>query len=104
MTDEELIARLRSACFLAFDDGTNDYSSAPDAADRIEALEGERDKYRDAFNTNCLVLRGTEEHVERLEAALWKIGKTYPADNMRLIHSELHILNIVNAALKGDKT
>ena len=38
--------------------------------DRIEALVKERDRYRDAFNTNCLVLRGTEERVERLEAAL----------------------------------
>jgi hypothetical protein len=36
--DEELIARLRDACYLAFDDGTNDYGTAPEAADRIEAL------------------------------------------------------------------
>lgn len=36
----------------------------------IEQLVKERDRYRDAFNTNCLVLRGTEERVERLEAAL----------------------------------
>lgn len=41
------------------------------------------------------------DRIEQLEAALRKIGKTYPADNMRLIHSELHILNIVNTALKG---
>jgi hypothetical protein len=73
MTDEELIERLRGACYLAFDDGTNDYGTAPNAANRIEALVKERDKYRDAFNTNCLVLRGTEEHVERLEAALLEL-------------------------------
>lgn len=33
------------------------------------ALRVERDRYRDAFNTNCLVLRGTEERAERLEEA-----------------------------------
>jgi len=62
MTDEELIAWLRRDTPLSWMSGV--------AADRIEALVRERDKYRDAFNTNCLVLRGTEEHAERLEAAL----------------------------------
>jgi uncharacterized protein YhaN len=38
MTDD-LKARLRGSCYLAFEDGTNDYGSAPDAADRIEELE-----------------------------------------------------------------
>lgn len=38
MTDD-LKARLRGSCYLAFEDGTNDYGSAPDAADRIEQLE-----------------------------------------------------------------
>jgi len=60
MTDEELIESLR-------------LWNRDDAADRIEALVKERDKYRDAFNTNCLVLRGTEARAERLEAALRKI-------------------------------
>lgn len=35
---DDLVKRLRSSCYLAFDDGTNDYSAAPDAADRIEEL------------------------------------------------------------------
>jgi len=72
MTDAELIARLRDIATNMFQSGHwgNDLDTTKDAADRIEALVRERDKYRDAFNTNCLVLRGTEEHAERLEAAL----------------------------------
>lgn len=31
--------RLRDSCYLAFDDGENDYTTAPQAADRIEQLE-----------------------------------------------------------------
>jgi hypothetical protein len=38
ISDVTLIARLRGACYLAFDDGTNDYGTAPEAADRIEKL------------------------------------------------------------------
>lgn len=38
MTDD-LVKRLRDSCYLAFDDGTNDYATAIEAADRIEALE-----------------------------------------------------------------
>jgi len=38
MTDD-LVKRLRDSCYLAFDDGTNDYSTAIEAADRIEVLE-----------------------------------------------------------------
>jgi len=48
--DKELIARLRGACYLAFDDGTNDFGTAPEAADRIEALTAERDVLRSALN------------------------------------------------------
>ena len=47
MTDEELIARLRGACYLAFDDWC--LSTAPEAADRIEALTKERDQHWDGF-------------------------------------------------------
>jgi hypothetical protein len=38
MTDD-LVKRLRESCYVAFDDGTNDYSTAIEAADRIEQLE-----------------------------------------------------------------
>jgi len=31
--------RLRDSCYLAFDDGENDYTTAPQAASRIEQLE-----------------------------------------------------------------
>jgi hypothetical protein len=33
--------RLRDSCYLAFDDGENDYTTAPQAASRIEQLEAE---------------------------------------------------------------
>ena len=36
---DDLVKRLRDSCYLAFDDNTNDYQSAIEAADRIEALE-----------------------------------------------------------------
>jgi len=71
MTDEELIERLRNAPA----DGLGTENLCLEGADRIEALVRERDKYRDAFNTNCLVLRGTEEHAERLEAAVLAAAK-----------------------------
>jgi hypothetical protein len=34
-----IVKRLRDSCYLAFEDGTNDYTTAEQAADRIEALE-----------------------------------------------------------------
>lgn len=45
---DDLTQRLRGACYLAFDDGTNDYATAPDAAARIEALEAEVARLRGA--------------------------------------------------------
>ena len=101
MTDEELIAELRKPWFT---NGCERYQL--DAANRIEALVKEKDQWiehtKNAVWADSEELKLANARAERLEAALRKIGKTYPADNMRLIHSELHILNIVNAALKGD--
>jgi hypothetical protein len=42
MTDD-MVNRLNASCYLALVDGTNDYSTAMEAADRIEALTAERD-------------------------------------------------------------
>jgi hypothetical protein len=77
MTDEKLIARLRYACYLAFDDGTNDFGTAPEAADRIEALTKERDEADDltkaAFAdgaSNNIRLAETSYRVKWLEAKL----------------------------------
>jgi len=36
---DDLKQNLRGSCYLAFEDGTNDYETAPEAADRIEELE-----------------------------------------------------------------
>ena len=109
MTDAELIARLRGVTIKQHSYGA--YTLVPDplsssAADRIEALVNERDQWiehtKNAVWTDSEELKLANSRAERLEAALRKIGKTYPADNMRLIHGELQILNIVNTALKGD--
>lgn len=68
MTDEELITRLRSACFLAFDDGTNDYGTAPDAADRIEALVKQCEGLAQAAMNNGQALILAEARIRELEA------------------------------------
>ena len=36
---DDLKQNLRGSCYLAFEDGTNDYETAPEAANRIEELE-----------------------------------------------------------------
>jgi len=36
---DDLKQNLRGSCYLAFEDGTNDYETAPEAADRIDELE-----------------------------------------------------------------
>lgn len=103
MTDEELIAELRKPWFT---NGCERYQL--DAADRIEALVKERDKYRDAFNTNCLVLRGTEDRAERLEAAASSVADdvcSYICPSVgRVGEPILHDPRCIalRAALKGD--
>ena len=49
MTD--LIKRLGSSCYLAFENGTNDYSAAQEAIDHIEELMKERDELGRKLNT-----------------------------------------------------
>lgn len=62
LTNEELIPRLRELR------GT--YGIGDTAADRIEALVKERDKWRDCFNTNTAILGETEHRADAAEAAL----------------------------------
>ena len=64
MTDAELIARLRGACYLAFDDWC--LSTAPEAADRIEALTKERDREK-AYAFQCAI--NIDTALEQLTAA-----------------------------------
>jgi chromosome segregation ATPase len=109
MTDEELITRLRSACFLAFDDGTNDYGTAPNAADRIEALVRERDEalnQLDSARHSVDVLEKRVAHftsrAEWLEAALLELI-TCVEDGC--FCSEMKMATAIEearAALKGD--
>lgn len=81
MSDEELIARLRKA---------NEYEPLGhdgwEAADRIEALVKERDKYRDAVGI--------------LEDALQEAGDDYPGSSMQQWCRQQ--VKAARAALKGD--
>lgn len=62
MTDDELISQLSSW----------DAVIAHRAADRINELVKERDKLREFFNTNTLILGETEIQLEEAEAKLVK--------------------------------
>lgn len=70
MTDEELIARLRRPGYLAFNDGTDDYGTAPDAADRIEALVKQCEDLAQAAMNNGQALILAEARICELEARL----------------------------------
>lgn len=80
MTDEELIAELRKPWFT---NGCERYQL--DAADRIEALVKERDRYRDAVGI--------------LEDALQEAGDDYPGSSMQQWCQQQ--VRAARAALKG---
>lgn len=61
MTDEELCKALSK--------GIADTETQQDAADRIEALVKERDKWRDCFNTNTAILGETEHRADLVDHA-----------------------------------
>ena len=65
----DLIKRLGASCYLAFEDGTNDYSAAQEAIDRIEELEKQCSVYARA--DQFLV-----EDINELEAKLAKAVET----------------------------
>ena len=77
MTDD-LVKCLRDSCYLAFDDGTNDYGTAEEAADRIEKLEAIMRKLVEPFKASKLLfgaqhlrsVRVGDQVVEELLAAL----------------------------------
>ena len=78
MTDD-LVKCLRDSCYLAFDDGTNDYGTAEEAADRIEKLEALVEQLRndnssmiDDYDTDFL---RQEKRIKKLEAALREIAE-----------------------------
>lgn len=98
MTDEELLGYLRRS-------SVGYTHPLRLAADRIEALVKERDRYRAAFNTNCLVLRGTEERAERLEAAMQKAimlaEQPHYGDRGDALDHRFDAIDVLRAALKG---
>ena len=69
---EDLIESLRNSAFLAFDDGTNDYGTPFEAADRIEQLE-----YKNSMSetTICALNTAWDQTKERAEAAEAKLAK-----------------------------
>ena len=72
MSDEELVKRLRDAAFLAFDDGTNDYGTPVESADRIEALTAERDAWKEQHAAEALGLHVQMQRADALQAKLAK--------------------------------
>jgi hypothetical protein len=63
VTNEELCKALRSALW-----GQGNHINIK-AADRIEALVKERDKWRDCFNTNTAILGETEHRADLVDHA-----------------------------------
>jgi hypothetical protein len=58
---DDLVKRLRESCYLAFEDGTNDYSSAIEAADRIEQLEA---ALQWVVDTDPAIMRSADFHAD----------------------------------------
>ena len=97
MTDD-LVKCLRDSCYLAFDDGTNDYGTAEEAADRIEKLEALVEQLRndnssmiDDYDTDFL---RQEKRIEKLEAALREI---------RCVTDDNRTVDMVDAVLGKDE-
>jgi hypothetical protein len=123
MTDQELIARLRGACYLAFDDGTNDFGTAPEAADRIEELEAklaqmqrtldwteERAKaYRDGREMMghkwAKAEEGRRKAIEAMERAVFLWEQPHYGDNDTIIDhgsEAIDTLRAIFAEIKGE--
>jgi len=55
---DDLIGRLSDSCYLAFEDGTNDFSAAQEAIDRIEELEAKLTKVVEIGNKMAVSIKG----------------------------------------------
>ena len=103
MTDAELIARLRGACYLAFDDWC--LSTAPEAADRIETLTKEREQWRRAAETRAEGWKISDdariEAEAKLEKAVEGLKRICMQPDYRL-PSPQEIARTTLAEIKGD--
>jgi hypothetical protein len=78
MMSDDLKQNLRGSCFLAFEDGTNDYETAPEAADRIEELEAQLSNVSFELNTAVRLLAAAGDGLRlmvRVEMAEAKLAK-----------------------------
>jgi hypothetical protein len=67
---DDLKQNLRGSCYLAFEDGTNDYETAPEAADRIEELEAELKALNHAYDSIVTALSFEGLRTDEAEAKL----------------------------------
>lgn len=73
---DDLCARLKTSCYLAFDDGTNDYATAEEAAAAIRELEAECNQWR----VDCEEFRRDMEAAEaKLVECEARLGKAVEA-------------------------
>jgi hypothetical protein len=75
---DDLVKRLRDACYLVFDDNTHDYCSAIKAAVQIESfneklIEAEQRGYANAMDAERKL---HESRIKQLEKALREIAET----------------------------
>ena len=66
---DDLKQNLRGSCYLAFEDGTNDYETAPEAANRIEELEGQ---LKTVLDRETSILRYYDAKLDAADAKLAK--------------------------------
>ena len=112
MTDD-LVKRLRVSCYLAFEDGTNDYGSAIEAADRIEALEAGfqvADEKWSKISARCEALEAAlNKCVDIVETYRIPVGNSaagemaceWTYDALKRIRDDMK--DVIRAALAGEK-
>lgn len=80
---DDLKERLGGSCYLAFENGTNDYSAAQEALDRIEELEAKLAKamgclrfyaavYKSPFGTRARIVLAELEGGEEAAVTAWR--------------------------------
>jgi len=84
---DELKQNLRGSCYLAFEDGTNDYETAPEAANRIEELEGQ---LKTVLDRETSILRYYDVKLDVAEAKLAKAIEVI--DNAATLVEDRHFL------------
>ena len=71
----DLCAQLETSCYLAFDDGTNDYATANKASAAIRELEGERDEWKSLAEAAIADDAAKNIHYAEVQAKLAEVEK-----------------------------